>query len=156
MKGSLSHELDLEATAEVAWGIYGTLKLTEVVLKQLSSMISKIEVDGDGGVGTVFCATFGSDNKVFKEKVVTLDNEKRIKELSVTQGALLDLGFTSELIRLEILDKDESYCTVKTTIEYEIEDEHEAKASLVDVAILAMMAEAVAEHLREEKANYSV
>ncbi|XP_020259448.1 S-norcoclaurine synthase-like isoform X2 [Asparagus officinalis] len=156
MKGNVSQDVDMEATADEAWGVFGTLRVVELICKVLSGAVSRAEVDGDGGVGTVISFVFASGNKAFKEKIVALDNEKRIKEVEVIQGGLLDLGFKSHRVRFEIMEKNQSHSIIKSTIEYEIDDEHAEKASVVDdnnIGRLATLVEGVAKCHLEEKAN---
>ena len=66
MKGSLSHELDVAASAGEVWEVYGTLRLAELVPRLLPGSISKLDVEqGDGGVGTVLCATLNPGEFLF-------------------------------------------------------------------------------------------
>lgn len=58
MKGQVSHELEVNVPACKAWEIYSTLKLANLVVKKLPHLIGKIEVHGDGGVGTVLKLIF--------------------------------------------------------------------------------------------------
>lgn len=72
----------------------------------------------------------------FKEKVITIDDEKRIKEALVVEGGYLEMGFERYIIRFEIIEKDEKSCITKATIEYELKEESAANASLVSIDTL--------------------
>lgn len=59
MKGTLCHELEVGLPAGQVWGVYGTLRLGQLVVELLPNVIQKLDiVEGDGGVGTVLHLTF--------------------------------------------------------------------------------------------------
>ncbi|XP_010908499.1 norbelladine synthase [Elaeis guineensis] len=155
MKGSLFHELEVGLPASEVWEVYGTLRLAQLVVELLPHVIQKVDViEGDGGVGTVLKVTFAPGTpgvQFYKEKFVKVDNEKRVKEVLVVEGGFLDLGFRSVLFRLENIEKDSNSSFIKSTIEYEIDEEHAANASLVTTAFLATMAETISKYLTEKK-----
>lgn len=51
--GSVSAEVQVNAAASAAWGVYGTLKLAEYTEQALPDVIDRIEVQGDGSPATV-------------------------------------------------------------------------------------------------------
>ncbi|XP_077234297.1 norbelladine synthase-like [Tasmannia lanceolata] len=157
MHGELSHELEVGLPASVVWEVYGTLELANLVGKLLPNLIEKIElVEGDGGVGTVLHLTFPKGTPgltSYKEKFVMIDNEKRIKDTDVVEGGLLDLGFSLYRIRFEIVEKDADTSIIRSTIFYELADEHSANAFLVNTQGVAKIGEVISQHLLEKKAN---
>ncbi|KAG1354247.1 S-norcoclaurine synthase 2 [Cocos nucifera] len=157
MKGSLSHELEVCLPAGEVWEVYGTLRLAQLVVELLPRVVQKVDViEGDGGVGTVLYLTFPSGTpgvQFYKEKFVKIDNEKRVKEALVVEGGFLDLGFRSVLYRFEIIEKDGNSSIIKSTIEYEIDEEHAANASFVTIASVAAIAETISKHLAEKKTS---
>ncbi|XP_008800114.2 norbelladine synthase-like [Phoenix dactylifera] len=157
MKGSLFHELEVGLPAGELWEVYGTLRLAELVVELLPNVVQKFDiVEGDGGVGTVLRLAFppGMPGSQFsKEKFIKIDNEKRVKEALVVEGGYLDLGFRSFLFRLEIIEKDSNSSIIKSTAEYEIDEEHAANASFVTVAPFATMAETISKYLIEKKTS---
>ncbi|KAG1354246.1 S-norcoclaurine synthase 2 [Cocos nucifera] len=157
MKDSLFHELEVCLPAGEVWEVYGTLGLAQLVVELLPHVIQKIDViEGDGGVGTILHLTFPPGTpgiQFYKEKFVKVDNEKRVKEVMVVEGGFLDLGFRSVLYRLEVVEKDSNSSIIKSTIEYEIDEEHAANASFVTIAFLATIAEAISKYLTEKKAS---
>ncbi|XP_077234292.1 norbelladine synthase-like [Tasmannia lanceolata] len=157
MHGELLHELEVGLPDGVVWEVYGTLELANLVGKLLPNIIEKIElVEGDGGVGTVLLLTFPKGTPgltSYKEKFVMIDNEKRVKDVDVVEGGYLDLGFSLFQIRLEIIEKDVDSSIIRSTIFYELDDEHASNASLVNIGALATVAQVIAKHLTDKKDN---
>ena len=59
MVGQVSHEVEVNVSANEAWELYGTLQFSKLVEEVLSNFTEKIEViEGDGGVGTIIKLTF--------------------------------------------------------------------------------------------------
>ncbi|XP_068649596.1 norbelladine synthase-like [Aristolochia californica] len=152
MHGQVSHEQEVGQPASKVWEIYGTLQLAKLVVQKLPNLIEKLEIDGDGGVGTVL--TLGLPNATpryakYKEKFLVVDNEKRVKVADVIEGGYLDLGFTSYRATLEIVEKEGGSSIIRSTVDYEIDDQNASKSSLVTTAALELIAKMVAEHLTE-------
>ena len=76
-----------------------------------------------------------------------VDNEKRVKETEVIEGGYLDFGFTLYRVRFEIIEKDEHSSIIKSTIEYELNDDSADNVSIVSIDALAAMALTVQNHL---------
>lgn len=90
----------------------------------------------------------------YKEKFTKIDNEKLIKETEVVEGGYLEFGFTLFRVRFEIIEKGEEYSSIiKTTIEYEIKEEHAANASFVSIEPLANIMEVAKNYLNRNKAS---
>ncbi|XP_059669416.1 norbelladine synthase-like [Cornus florida] len=151
MFGRVSEEMEVQVSATEAWELYGTLRLAKLCEEELSDIIHKVDIiQGDGGVGTIVKLTFPPGTPVFssyKEKFTKIDNEKRVKETEVTEGAYLEIGFTLYRVRFEIIEKTENSCIIKTTVEYEIKEEAAANASLVSIQPLVKLMEASANSL---------
>jgi len=88
----------------------------------------------------------------YKEKFTKIDNEKLIKETEVVEGGYLEFGFTLFRVRFEIIEKGEDSSIIKTTIEYEIKEEHAANASFVSIEPLANIMEVAKNYLKRNKA----
>ncbi|RRT35809.1 hypothetical protein BHE74_00043185 [Ensete ventricosum] len=159
MKGTLCHELEVGLPAGELWEVYGTLRLAQLVVELVPHVLQKVDiVEGDGGVGTVLHLTFpaGDGPQYYKEKYVKVDDENRVKEATVVEGGYLEIGFLSFLVRLEIIDKEEGVSSIiRSTIEYEVDEEHAGNASIVNTAAVAAIAEAVSGHLMKEKNSAS-
>ncbi|PWA86035.1 S-norcoclaurine synthase 2 [Artemisia annua] len=151
MFGSLSDEVEVKVAAEKAWQMYGTLELADIAAKNILESLEVIE--GDGGVGTIVTVTFkpGSGISYYKEKFTVIDNEKRVKEAEIIEGGFLDFGFTLYRVRFEVKDNPNdttgSSCLVKTTIEYEVKEEHAANASFVTIEPFVILMQFANEHL---------
>ena len=76
-----------------------------------------------------------------------------MKDTVVVEGGYLTIGFSSYLVRIEIVEKTADSSIIKSTIEYEVDQEHEANASFVSTGPLAAIAEAVSKYLVEKKAT---
>lgn len=80
-----------------------------------------------------------------------IDHENRVKEAVGVEGGLLELGFTYYSIRFEIVEKESGWSIIRSTVEYEVEEEHAGNASLATTDTVAVIAEAVAGYLSEKK-----
>ncbi|XP_059627955.1 norbelladine synthase-like [Cornus florida] len=155
MFGTISEEMEVQVSATEAWQLYGTLRLARLSEEELSDVIHKIDiVEGDGGAGTILKITFPPGTPVFsyyKEKFTKIDDENRVKEAEVIEGAYLEIGFTLYRVRFEIIEKSENSCITKSTIEYEIKEEAAANASLVSIQPLVNLMEASANYLLKNR-----
>jgi hypothetical protein len=71
------------------------------------------------------CRALGTPgSEAFKEKFVKVDDENRVKECLVTEGSFLDRGFKKYLVRIEIIGEEREASTIRSTIEYEVDQEH--------------------------------
>nr|GLL42806.1 S-norcoclaurine synthase 1-like [Ipomoea trifida] len=149
--GAVSDEMEVKAPAAEAWKVYSTLQLAKLVVEMRPDLVEKFEViEGDGGVGTILKLSFPASTPVFtysKEKFTVVDDEKRVKEAEVIEGGYLNLGFTLFRVRFEIIEKDETTCITKTTIEYEVKEESAANASFVSTQTFVEIMNAVATYL---------
>uniref|UniRef100_A0ACD5YY86 Uncharacterized protein n=1 Tax=Avena sativa TaxID=4498 RepID=A0ACD5YY86_AVESA len=157
MKGSLYHEFQTDLPAAEVWEVYGGLLIGQLVPQLLPDMLSKVElVDGDGGVGTVLLLTFPPGTpglESYKEKFIKVDNENYVKEAIVVEGGFLDYGFTKYLVRFEITDKTDETSVIRSTIEYEVDEEHISNTSFVSTTAVATIAEAITRYIKEQKSS---
>uniref|UniRef100_A0A2N9IZ34 Bet v I/Major latex protein domain-containing protein n=1 Tax=Fagus sylvatica TaxID=28930 RepID=A0A2N9IZ34_FAGSY len=153
MFGQLSHEVEVNVPASEAWELYGTLRLAKLVREELS-VIEKMVIEGDGGIGTILDLTFVSGTPLsgYREKFTKVDNEKRVKETEVIEGGYLELGFTLFRARFEIIEKDNDSCVLKNSIEYEVKEDAAANASYAKIHVVAKIAELAKNHLIKNKA----
>ncbi|XP_031285906.1 S-norcoclaurine synthase 2-like [Pistacia vera] len=157
MKGQLSAETVVGATASSVWEVYKGLELGRLVDRLLPDVLGKVEViEGDGGVGTIVKLTFpkgtpgaGYIKEIFKK----IDEEKRVEETEMIEGGWFKvLGFESYIIRLEIIEKGGESSIIKSSIEYEVDDKLANLASEVTTRPLEIMAEAIGKCLSNQKA----
>ncbi|CAM0945297.1 unnamed protein product [Alopecurus aequalis] len=154
MKGSNSHELETGLPAADLWEVYGSLLLAQLIPQLLPNIVSKAEVDGDGGVGTVLHLTYSPEIpglEYQKEKFIKVDNENFVKEALVVEGGFLDLGFLKYLMRFEIIGKADKTSVIRSTVEYEVGDEGTDTASLANTGTLALLAESVTRYIKAQK-----
>ncbi|KAK2977215.1 hypothetical protein RJ640_028420 [Escallonia rubra] len=142
MKGELSQESEVKVGANMVWEVYGGLQLGKIVSDLLPDVVGTVEVvEGDGGVGTVVKLTFPP------ERFTRIDDEKRIKETELIEGGFKELGFLSFRVRLEILEKDAESSIIRSTVEYEVAEEHAANAAFVSTKPFGDMAVVVGNYL---------
>ncbi|KAM0888366.1 hypothetical protein ACQ4PT_028412 [Festuca glaucescens] len=152
-KKSLCHELETGLPAADVWKVYGSLLLAELIPQVLPTIAAKVEVAGDGGVGTILHVTFcpGIPLTYQKDKFIKVDHENLVKEAVVVEGTVLDLGFLKYLMRFEIVESADKTCLIRSTLEYEVADGDTNTASLASTATLAGLAEAITNHLKAQK-----
>uniref|UniRef100_A0A3Q7I219 Bet v I/Major latex protein domain-containing protein n=1 Tax=Solanum lycopersicum TaxID=4081 RepID=A0A3Q7I219_SOLLC len=138
-----------------AWKVYGTLQLANIVVKELPHVLHKVDViEGDGGTGTVLKLTFPPGTPLFtysKERFTVVDDEKKVKVALVVEGGILDHGFTFFQVRFDVIEKSETTCITKATIEYEVKEEAAANVSFVSIQTFVTIMEAVAMYLTQQK-----
>uniref|UniRef100_A0A0E0KUK5 Bet v I/Major latex protein domain-containing protein n=1 Tax=Oryza punctata TaxID=4537 RepID=A0A0E0KUK5_ORYPU len=61
-----------------------------------------------------------------KEKFIKIDAENYIKEAEVIEGGVLDHGFQKYVVRIEVIGKTDNSSMLRSTIEFEAEDESKA------------------------------
>ena len=88
---------------------------------------------------------------IYKEKFTKIDDERQVKEVHTIKGGFLLLGFTSYMVRLEIIAKGETASVVRSIIEYEVDDEFTNNASFVSTATLATIHETIGKYLVEQE-----
>ncbi|KAI3920325.1 hypothetical protein MKX01_000664 [Papaver californicum] len=127
MRYEFINEIDVDASADEVWAIYSSPDFCKLVVQILSCILeSKDVVEGDGrSVGTILRVVFlpGHVPRMYKEKFVTIDDDKRLKEIEMIEGGYLEMGFTFCMLSFEILAKESNQCIIKTVMKYEINDE---------------------------------
>ncbi|XP_028753368.1 S-norcoclaurine synthase 2-like [Neltuma alba] len=154
MFGKVEHEAELNVPAIEAWDLFSSLRIGKILEKELS-ILQKVEVlEGDGGVGTIQKLTFkpGFEGPAgYKEKFTKIDNDRRIKEVEIVEGGYLELGFSAFRVRLEVIEKGKNSSSVKSTMEYEFNEEAAPVASLINSQVLAEIALIAKTHLNKNK-----
>ncbi|KAG9457116.1 hypothetical protein H6P81_001624 [Aristolochia fimbriata] len=155
MHGHLVSDLEIRAPAERVWECYSTLELTDVVRHFLAPFVEKIDVvQGDGKAGTILDITFVEGTpgvRHYQEKFIVVDDATRVKTADAIQGGYHELGFALYRVTFQILDKDADSCIVKSTIDYEIDDDKASNASFVSTAVLDILGRAVEQHIAQKK-----
>ncbi|KAJ0013696.1 hypothetical protein Pint_21018 [Pistacia integerrima] len=147
MHGQLSQDTVVAAAASAVWDVYRGLELGRLVNQLLPDVLGKVEViEGDGSVGT-------PGTGYMKEIFTKIDEEKRVKEAETIEGGFKALGFNVYRARFEIIEKDSATSVIRSTIEYEVDDELANLASHVTTKQVEILAEAIGKHLCEKKAT---
>ncbi|XP_026432463.1 S-norcoclaurine synthase 2-like [Papaver somniferum] len=119
-------EVDHASAADV-WAIYSSPNFPTLTVQLVPNVLkSKDILEGDGhNVGTVLRVVLlpGHGLPVCKEKYVTVDHEKRFKEIQTIEGGYLELGCNFSMLSFEILAKEGNSCVIKTVTKYEIDDD---------------------------------
>ncbi|KAK9120540.1 hypothetical protein Syun_018157 [Stephania yunnanensis] len=152
IRKELKHESPVAASAKSIWGVYSSPDLPKLIVKLLPTVFEKIEiVEGDGGVGTVLRLTYppGSVPLTYKEKFVTIDNEKRLKEVKQIEGGYLDMGCTFYLDSFHILENGCDKCIIVSKTVYEVPNEEIASKvePFISIDSLASMATAISNYV---------
>ncbi|KAK8633052.1 hypothetical protein V6N13_013906 [Hibiscus sabdariffa] len=153
MKGRLSHDSPVEVPAAVIWDVYRGLQLGKLLNQLLRDVIGTVEVVyGDGGVGTILKFTFppGTPGPGYMKEVFTrIDNEQRLKEGEIFEGGLKYAGFEVYRQSLQIIEKDAQSSVIRSTVEYEIDEELQELASLATTKPMETLNEAVGKYLKQ-------
>ncbi|OVA02868.1 Bet v I domain [Macleaya cordata] len=155
MRKELTNEMEVAASADKIWAVYSSPNLPKLIVELLPTVFDRIDIiEGDGGVGTVLyiLSPPGSVPLSYKEKFVTIDNEKRLKEVQQIEGGYLDMGVTYYMDSFHILEKGPDSCIIKSTTTYEIKDELADKvSSLITIDSLVGMAKAISKYVLDQK-----
>lgn len=148
-KGELKHSVEVEVPAREAWELYGTLRLAKLVEEKLSSVVSSVTVDGDGGEGTLVKVTLaGNEAAGFTEKFTKVDGVDRVKETEVVEGGHLEMGFSLYRVRFHITEKSAESCLISSSVVYELSpDASSDAASLASIDNIAAIALLAKDHL---------
>ncbi|GAV58872.1 Bet_v_1 domain-containing protein [Cephalotus follicularis] len=154
MHGQMSVDTPVGVAAGVVWDVYRGLEVGRLVDELLGDVIGKVQVvEGDGGVGTVVKLTFPPGTPgvgYMKEKITKVDDDNRVKETEVFEGGYIALGFDLHRIRLEVIEKDAKSSIIRSSIEYEVNDELAEIASSITTKQFEMMAEVIGKYLSEK------
>ncbi|KAI3996685.1 hypothetical protein MKX01_012922 [Papaver californicum] len=127
MRYEFINELRVNACADDVWAIYSSPNFPALTVKLLPNVLkSKDILEGDGcSVGTIMRLVLhaGLGLSMCKEKIVTVDHEKRLKEIQTIEGGYLEMGCTFSMLSFEILVKERNSCIIKTVTKYEINDD---------------------------------
>ncbi|MCL7041130.1 hypothetical protein MKW94_002904 [Papaver nudicaule] len=130
MRGHVTNEFDVVgASAYEIWAVYGD--------KNLPTM---------SAASNLACSKW-------KEKFVTMDDCKMVKQVQQIEGGFLGVGFKSHLSTMEIVPKDKDSCIIKSTVTVDIDSQSEANASFITVDSMYGMARAITKYLLDNKAK---
>ncbi|KAM3220939.1 hypothetical protein P3L10_020207 [Capsicum annuum] len=95
------------------------------------------------------CKSSLQGNAPYKEKFVLVDDEKRVKEIEIVEGGLLDLGFNFYKIKLEIIEKDDNPSIINFTTNFEINDVEKIHLAINNFKVFVAIVKASADYLEK-------
>ncbi|OEL34091.1 hypothetical protein BAE44_0004890 [Dichanthelium oligosanthes] len=121
--GVITEEYALAVSAELLWKVmsFGDGKST-LLPKACEGLIDAVEVEGDGGAGSVTTIKFNAamgEATVMKTRVVALDAATRVMRSEVLEGGKVRAQLKSQVLEMKMEDAGEGACVVKVTVEYE-------------------------------------
>ncbi|KAF5200243.1 S-norcoclaurine synthase [Thalictrum thalictroides] len=140
------HELKVAASADDIWGVYSSPDLAKHLPDLLPGAFEKLEIIGDGGVGTILDMTFppGEFPHEYKEKFILVDNVHRLKKVQMIEGGYLDLGVTYYMDTIQVLPTGTDSCIIISSTEYHVKPEFvKIVEPLITTGPLAAMADAI-------------
>eukprot|EP00928_Gymnodinium_smaydae_P076211 TRINITY_DN59198_c0_g1_i1.p1 TRINITY_DN59198_c0_g1~~TRINITY_DN59198_c0_g1_i1.p1 ORF type:complete len:193 (+),score=4.21 TRINITY_DN59198_c0_g1_i1:34-612(+) len=152
----LVHELAVDASADEVWKVYSSPEIPRHLDDLLPGAFEKLEVEGDGGVGTVISMTFppGEIPHSYKEKFVLIDDERRLKKVEMIEGGWLDMGCTFYMDTIQILPTGPCSCIIRSSTEYYVKPEVANKVvPLITTVPLQAMAEAIVKIVMSNKSK---
>ncbi|KAL0452315.1 UNVERIFIED_CONTAM: hypothetical protein Slati_1209600 [Sesamum latifolium] len=128
MEGIVSRMLEVNASPSDSWKVYGSLQLAQIAVDAFPQTYTGYKVlQGDGYAGTIIQVFFAKGvpgPPSYKQEYTVVDDVKRVKVAPTIQGGVLEQGFKSYVMRLDVKEKkgkpDE--CTMIGSIEYVLED----------------------------------
>ncbi|KAI3868371.1 hypothetical protein MKW92_027132 [Papaver armeniacum] len=157
MTYELINKMKVNASANDIWAVYSSPDLPKIIVKLLPDVFERIDyVKGNGGVGTIIRLVYppGSVPLTYKEKFITIDNRRRLKEVPEIEGGYLDMGVTFYMDTYKIIKTSSNSCIIKSMIQYEVPDNLAAKISpLISVDGLVTMAKAISKYVLDNKKN---
>ncbi|KAI3996682.1 hypothetical protein MKX01_012919 [Papaver californicum] len=122
MRYEFINEFDVNTSADDVWEIYSSPNFPALTVKLLPNILKSEDIlEGDGG--SVRTILRHSSLPMCREKIVTVDHEKRLKEIQTIEGGYLEMGCTFSMLSFEILVKERNSCIIKTVTKYEINDD---------------------------------
>ncbi|KAM7269540.1 hypothetical protein ACFE04_025037 [Oxalis oulophora] len=158
MKGQVTVDNPVAAPTSVVWEAYSRLELAKLVNELLAETFGTTEIlEGDGEVGTIVKITFPPgtpEPSYLKEKFIRVDDENRIKETEILEGAYKALGFDFIGVKLEILESESSEsCIVRSSIVYEGDDKLSDMVPMISTKPLELIAETFVKYLNVSRAS---
>ncbi|KAF6149705.1 hypothetical protein GIB67_017438 [Kingdonia uniflora] len=138
MRGEVSTYLVVNASAKDVWAVFRSPDLPRIVPNLIPGVFKEIKIlKGDGGVGSVLRNVLAKGipgPRSWEEKIVMIDNVKRMKRIRMTKGGFLDLGFRSYENFFKIIEKGTKSCMIKSAVIFKAdEDKFESNAFRIRV-----------------------
>ncbi|KAK9016341.1 hypothetical protein V6N11_078842 [Hibiscus sabdariffa] len=134
--------------------IHHFYELGKLLNQLFRDVIGTVEVVyGDGGVGTILKFTFPPGrtpgSSYTKEVFTRIDDEQRSEEGEIFEGGLKYVGFEVYRQSSQTIEKDAQSSIIRSTVEYEINDELHELAFLATTKPMETLNEAVGKYLKQ-------
>ncbi|RZC85919.1 hypothetical protein C5167_026593 [Papaver somniferum] len=159
VKKEIRYDLEVPTSADSIWSVYSCPDIPRLLRDVLlPGVFEKLDViEGNGGVGTVLDIVFppGAVPRSYKEKFVNINHEKRLKEVIMIEEGYLDMGCTSYLDRIHVVEKTSKSCIIKSSVVYEVKREcADAMSKLITTEPLKSMAEVISNYaIKQQSAS---
>ncbi|XP_015896066.3 phytohormone-binding protein [Ziziphus jujuba] len=114
-----------------------------VIPKIIPNLVKSVEIiEGDGGIGTVFLFSFGSDVEMMshqKEKIVELDESAHQIGIQVVEGGHLNHGFSFYQTTFQLSAIEEHRTQVNVKVLYESATEERTMPSKTTASALSFI-----------------
>ncbi|CAN6334360.1 unnamed protein product [Urochloa humidicola] len=120
---TVAEECPVAVSAGLLWKVALAGGDTSILLKACTGIIDALDVEGDGGPGTVSTMKLNpatGDAKVFKTKVLARDAAAyTVRSEHVIEGGEMAAVLKSQVTEVTVVPAGESACVAKITVEYE-------------------------------------
>ncbi|KAG2629892.1 major allergen Api g 1, isoallergen 1-like [Panicum virgatum] len=120
--GKVTLEYPVAVSVELLWKVAFSGDVS-IFTKACVGMIDDVEVDGDGGPGSVTTMKLNpavGDAKVFKTRLLSRDAAAHVvKSEMVVEGSELSVQFKSQVSEVKVVPAGEGASVVHMTVEYE-------------------------------------
>ncbi|MCL7037610.1 hypothetical protein MKW94_007049 [Papaver nudicaule] len=127
MRYEFINEFEVDASADDVWAIYTAPNFPALAAQLLVYSKARILWKVMAAALVLFSVLCSSQVRsvvpMYKEKIVTVDHEKKLKEIQMMEGGYLEMGCTFCMLSFEILAKERISCIIKTVTKYEISDD---------------------------------
>ncbi|KAI3927699.1 hypothetical protein MKW92_004827 [Papaver armeniacum] len=158
MRYELINEMKVNASANNIWAVYSSPDLPKLIVKLLPGVFERIDYVEGKVVLVQFSVSYilqvRSVPLSYKEKFITIDNRRRLKEVLQIEGGYLAMGVTFYMDSFKIIKTGCDSCIIRSITQYEVPDNLAAKISpLVSVDSLVGMATAISKYVLDSKKN---
>ncbi|RCV18870.1 hypothetical protein SETIT_3G338000v2 [Setaria italica] len=119
---SVTEECPVAVSAELLWKVF-LAGDASIMTKACVGMIDAVEVEGDGGPGSVTTMKLNpsvGDAKVFKTRLLARDAAALVvRSEMVVEGGEVAAKLKSQVSELKVVPAGEGACVCKVTVEYE-------------------------------------
>ncbi|PIA58613.1 hypothetical protein AQUCO_00500507v1 [Aquilegia coerulea] len=150
----LANELKVAASADEVWSVESSNEIPKHLKDLLPDTFEKVEIIGDGGLGTTIDMTFppGWFPHQYKEKFVLIDDKLRIKKVQLIEGGYLNLGVTYYMDTIQVVPTGPDSCVIKSSTEYHVKPEFlKIVEPLITTGPVDAMADVIAKIALERK-----